>query len=602
MTRMSRHAGMTCMSRHAGMTRVTAPGPFVRVTASQQSAHASSQRTEPAMPNRRGMFLRAGGTVCLLAITSVAAYAQTPPAVPSGPLTLEQVLTLAEPRSEAVVIAQAGVRRAEGELVRARSGRYPQLSAAASYDRSLASEFEGVFEGDSGCAPLSVNPQAPIEARVAELERAVDCGAVGGGFFGGGGTFRDLPFGRKNTWRASLTFSQSLYSGGRLGAQADVANLGQDSAGLALTTARAQMLYEVTQAYYDAVLSDRLVAIAAATLEQAGATLKQTQAGFEAGTQPEFEVLRARVSRDNQSPILIRQRANREVAMFRLKQLLDLPDDYQLQLTDALSDESLPPPPVFAERVANVERSLRPEEIGGAVTLRFDAPLPERTAVVEAATSVRQREAALRLVQAEKMPSVQFNSSYVRIAYPEGAFPAFDRSNWLVGVSMSVPILTGGRQKGDEAVARAELEQSRAQRQQVEELANVDTRSALAELLAARAAWAAMAGTVQQAQRAHQIANVRFTNGVSTQLELSDARVSLQQAEANRTVAARDLQVARARVALLPNLPVSAPSGVMPPRVPQPQSPTVPAPQQPQAGGQIRNASAQGAQAQVGLQ
>ena len=549
------------------------------------------------------MFLRAGGALCVLAMTTFPAFAQTAPPVPPGPLTLEQVLALAEPRSESVQIAQAGVRRAEGAQVQARSGRYPQLSAAASYDRALASEFEGVFDTNSGpaCAPFSPNPQAPVEARVAELERAVDCGAVGSGFFGSGSSgtdFSNLPFGRKNTWRASLTFSQNLYSGGRLGAQADVANLGQQTAGLALTTARAQMLYEVTQAYYDAVLSDRLVAIAAATLEQAGSTLKQTQAGFDAGTQPEFEVLRARVSRDNQSPILIRQRANREVAMFRLKQLLDLPADYALQLADALGDESLPPAPVFAERVANVENNLRPEVADGAVTLKIETPMPERTAVVEAATSVRQREAALRLVEAQKMPSVQFNTSYIRIAYPEGAFPSFDRSNWLVGVSMSVPILTGGRQRGDEAVARAELEQARAQRQQVEELANVDTRSALAELLAARAAWEAMAGTVQQAQRAYQIANVRFTNGVSTQLELSDARLSLQQAEANRTQAARDLQVARARIALLPNLPVTTGTGAVPPRAPQ--TPSLPA--QPQGGTEIRNAAIQGPQRQVGIQ
>jgi outer membrane protein TolC len=167
-----------------------------------------------------------------------------------------------------------------------------------------------------------------------------------------------------------------------------------------------------------------------------------------------------------------------------------------------------------------------------------------------------------------------------------------------------VPILTGGRQRGDEAIAIAELEQARSQRQQVEELAALDTRSVWAELVAARAAWEASAGTIQQAQRAYQIANVRFTNGVSTQLELSDARLSLQQAEANRMQAARDLQVARARVALLPNLPVSAPSGsgVIPLRTPQPSAPAPPPPPQPQGGGQIRNASAQGAQSQAGFQ
>src|SRR5688572_27237856 len=562
------------------------------------------------MPNRRRMFLRAGGAVCLLAIASVTAYAQTPPAVPPGPLTLEQVLALAEPRSEGVAIAQAGVQRAEGEQIRARSGGLPQLSLTAAYDRALASEFEGVFDvSGPTCSPFALNPTAPVDARLAEIERAIDCGAVGGGdFFGGGSSgddnLNDLPFGRKNTFRVLLSFSQNLYSGGRIGAQKEVAALGHESAGHTLTTARGQLLYDVAQAYYDAVLSDRLVAIAAATLEQAGATLRQTQAGFEAGTQPEFEVLRARVTRDNQSPVLIRQRANRAVAFLRLKQLLELPVDYPLELADALSDEALPPSPAFAERVVTVEKTLRDAEAANAV-LEANVTLPERTAVVEAGTTVRLREASLKLVEAQKKPSVSLNSDYGRIAYPDNGLPTFDRANWTVGVSMTVPILTGGRQRGDEAVAIADLAQARSQQKQVEEFAALDTRSAWAELIASRVAWEATAGTVQQAQRAYQIANVRFTNGVSTQLELSDARLSLQQAEANRTQAARDLQVARARVALLPNLPVSAPSGfgVVPPRAPQPQqSPSVPAPQQPQNGGQIRNAFVQGAPPQAGFQ
>jgi outer membrane protein TolC len=556
--------------------------------------------------------MRFGITVGLLVLIGVPAGAQTAPPVPSGPLTLDQVLTLAEPRSESVQIAQQGVRRADGEQVRARSGKLPQLSASASYDRALASEFEGVFDFQGpSCPPFSLNPQAAIDARVAEIERAIDCGAVGGGLFGGGsdsgdGGLSDLPFGRKNTWRATLSFSQNLYSGGRLGAQAAAAQAGHDSADLALTTARAQTLFEVTQAYFDAALSERLVSIAAATLDQAGATLKQTQAGFDAGTQPEFEVLRARVNRDNQSPLLIRQQANRDVAMLRLKQLLELPIDYPLQLADALGGDTLPPPPVFAERVAAVERTLQPQGAAAPVSLQVNAALPDRTAVSEADATVRLREASLKLTMAQRMPSVSLTSTYSRTAYPEDALqPTFNRTTWTVGASMTVPILTGGRQRGDELVAQAELSQARATRQQVAELAALDSRSAWAELLAARAAWEATAGTIQQAQRAYEIANVRFGAGVSTQLELSDSRLLLQQAEANRAQAARDLQVARARVALLRDLPLAAGTGAAGAAVgtrAQPQTPQTPPPAQPQNNGQIRAASLASPGSQAGVQ
>jgi outer membrane protein TolC len=538
--------------------------------------------------------------------TSTPQTKEAPP-IPPGPLTLEQVLQLAEPRSEAVSIAVTGVRRAEADQIRAKSGLRPQLSATASYDRALASEFDNVFDtGSTGpsCPPFMLNPTAGIDARVAEIERALDCGAIGGGgFFGGTDDLSNLPFGRKNTWRASLAFSQNLYSGGRNGAQIELAAAGQESAQLGLTTTRAQLLFEVAQAYYDAVLSEQLLDIAAATYEQAGATLRQVEAGFNAGTQPEFEVLRARVNRDQQQPVLIRQRVNRALAYLRLKRLLDVPADADLQLVNTLEDENLPPPPSFVERVSAVENALRANEAAD-LTVTSGLSLPSRIAVDQARNTVRTRQASLQLIEAQKMPSVSLNSSYARIAYPDNfATPAFDRSNWSVGISMSVPLLTGGRQRGDEAVAKAELEQSLLQQRQMEELAALDTRSAWAELLAARVAWEATAGTVQQANRAYEIADVRYGAGVSTQLELSDARVQRQQAQANRAVAARDLQVARAKVALLPDLPVgnAVPGGT--PIIPQQTAPgAVPAQPAQQNNGQFRNASAQFTQPQAGTQ
>jgi len=113
------------------------------------------------------------------------ASAQTA-AVPTGPITLEQALALAEARGEAMAIARAGVQRAQGEQVRARSGRLPQLSASASYDRALASEFQGIFDAGAGpaCAPFAPNPAAPLADRVSEIERAIDCGAIGNPFAG----------------------------------------------------------------------------------------------------------------------------------------------------------------------------------------------------------------------------------------------------------------------------------------------------------------------------------------------------------------------------------------------------------------------------------
>jgi outer membrane protein len=508
--------------------------------------------------------------VVTLPVTTLAQQ-PAPTVVPTGPLTLDQVLDLAGIRSETVAIAQTGIRRSEGEQVRARSELFPQITVSGGYDRALASEFSGLFDDFSGSGSDS-----------------------------GSSDLSDLPFGRANTWRLSLAFSQNLYSGGRVGLQRQLAALGNEAATRGLTTAQAQLLYDATQAYYDAALADRLVAIAEATVQQAGATLQQVQAGFNAGTQPEFEVLRARVTRDNQQPVLIRQRMNRDIALLRLKQMLDLPADADLRLADALSDDLLPPPPVFATRTAAIEQSLVTRTMTASSTVGVDAGA-DRVVVDEAETVVKQRETALKLAEAAKKPTLSLNSTYTRLGYPANdEFPKFDRTNWTLSANVQVPLFTGGRQRGDELVARADVDDSKLRLQQVKELATLDTQSAMAELLAARAAWEASAGTVQQATRAYEIADVRYRNGVSTQLELTDSRLLLQQAEANRATAARDLQVARARVALLPDLPLSATAAAAAARPTTQTAPQVPSQQPQPSTSQIRTASAQGAQGQTG--
>jgi outer membrane protein len=88
--------------------------------------------------------------------------------------------------------------------------------------------------------------------------------------------------------------------------------------------------------------------------------------------------------------------------------------------------------------------------------------------------------------------------------------------------------------------------------------AQLDTRTAVQQLASARASWQASAGTVEQATRAYSIAEIRYREGLSTQTELNESRILLQQSEANRAQAARDLQIAQVRVALLPDLPLNA--------------------------------------------
>jgi outer membrane protein len=450
------------------------------------------------------------------------ASAAPPPAVAPAPapqgarvLTLDDALALADVRNETVLISEAGVRRARGVEAQVHSQRLPQLAGSASYDRTLKSEFEGLFD---------------------------DTSIGGGSDDGGDNAFANLPFGQPNAYRLGLSFSQLIYAGGREHALERQARLGRESASLSVGQTKAQLAFDVAQAFYDAALADRIFGIADETLAQATRTLEQTRAKREAGLVSEFELLRAQVDRDTLQAPRVRAGNNRDVAYFRLKQLIDVPLGAPIELAAQLDDPRLAPAARFATRLAEAEATPTPRL---------------RSAVTQADLGLQASEEEVTIAKAQRKPAIAFQSAYGVVNYPS-TFPGFDdwRTNWTLGVGLQLPILTGGRIKAEETIARADVDSAKARLQLVKELSELDDASARASLNAAHAQWESTAGTIQQAGRAYEIAELRFREGLSTQLELSDARLLLASAQVTRARAARDLQLTRVRFALLPELPL----------------------------------------------
>ena len=446
-------------------------------------------------------------TGVLTALPVARAIGQSTSASPA--LTLADAWAKAEAKSDQLVIAAARKDHARGSAHESGSLRRPRLAAYSAYDRTLRSEFEGImgFEADSA---------APTSEESAEI-----------------------PFGSAHAYRAGLTASYTVFSGGRSLALGRAAASATRAAEYAFSSARAALRLEVTEAYYDAMLADRLHRIAEWTQVQAESTYRRVSTLATAGRAPEFDVVRAKASRDRQVPVVIRHAADREIAMLRLRQLLHLPGDAELGLP---SEFELP---VGRSASANV-----------VVAHRASA----RTAVREASEAVIRGEHMVSASQAGRLPALTLTSTYERVAYPLSGTPDWNnsRANWTVGARVDVPILTGGKQRGSDEMARAELDAARARLRLTEQLAELDSKSAAARLTAAEAAWAASGASVGEATRAYEIAALRFREGVSIQLELSDSRLALDQARADQARAARDLLIERVRVTLLPDLPLSA--------------------------------------------
>jgi outer membrane protein TolC len=300
-------------------------------------------------------------------------------------------------------------------------------------------------------------------------------------------------------------------------------------------------------------------------LLQTEEALRQTSLARQVGNQSEFELLRARVTRDNQIPVVLQARTAREVSYLRLKQLLNLPYTDSLTLTDGIGDAEQSVLGMTRTASSNTAANAAAQVVAltDSLVQRSDTTSDARATVRQLTESVSAQEAQRRITRSEYLPSLTLSSSYGRVAFPAAGFPDWSQfvNNWTVTLGASVPIFTGGRIKGENVVASANVAEAKARLQQTRELAALDARQAVAQLEQAAATLAASSGTAEQATRAYSIAEVRYREGLSTQLELTESRVLLQQARWNRAQAARDFQVARLRLTLLKDLPLGAGGG-----------------------------------------
>jgi outer membrane protein TolC len=530
------------------VAREIMPHAFPQPSASAPAAYArlclQSLGFDASAPRRRGAGrhrpLLAGAF--LLVASALAASTGHAQGTGTAALSLADALRLAERASHTVRTAEAGVLRARGGERQARSQYLPQLNGTVSYQRILESQFAAVASGaDSGSSGSG--------------------GASSGGSGSSGGTseFSALAkiFAAPNTVILGVTLTQNIFTAGRLTAATKGAEAASTAAEIGLDAARAQLALDVAQAYYDAVASEKLVEIADSTLAQTERTLRQTEVSRQVGSAAEFDVLRAGVARGNQRPQVVQARGNRDVAFLRLRQLLGIPLGRPLTLTTPIRDDG-----ARAPEAAPVGLSQPIEIPGSQRGLVPDTSVGRRSSVRQAEAAVTAQEFALRAQRWSRLPSVQLSSNYQRFGYPSNTiFPAafsLFYPNWTVALGVSFPVFTGGRIGGDGMVAEANLAEAKQSLDQVRELAALDAQTALTQLEQADANYAASVGTDAQAARAYAIAEVRFSEGISTQVELQQSRTQLEQARLNRVLAARDLEVARLRLAFLKDLPVKA--------------------------------------------
>lgn len=411
-------------------------------------------------------------------------------------LSIDDAVARALSTSHAARAALAGVRVADGQVKEATAEALPQLTGGVTYNR----KFDSIFRS------------------------AADDTSLGGL----ANLFSKSSFAAVHGWTADLTATQTLWSG-RVGAGIAAARAVRKYALATRDEALADVSLGARAAYLEALYAAAVQAIAEEGLAQSRAHLAQVKLFHGQGARSEYDLLQAQVDAANQEPAVVAARNGTAQALLKLRQLLDLPAGQPLALTTALAFEAGQVPVLASE----------PGD-GSA-----------RAALRGADATVNARRQAVSAEKWARWPNLSASATVAHQAFPGEAWPV-RRNEFVRAIDGSIrlewPIFQGGRTFGSVERATAELRQAEAERDRTYDDVAFEAQQARQEVDRALATLAARRGTVQLAARAHHLATVRWRNGLSTQLEVSDARLQLQTAEVNEVAALKDYRLALLRL------------------------------------------------------
>jgi outer membrane protein TolC len=405
-------------------------------------------------------------------------------------LDLSTAIDLALQNNESYLIASKEMDRANAAIFEAASGALPQITGGLTYLHNWEVPI-GVFK---------------LNDEVIRFQ-----------------------FGTSNSWTADLTVSQTLYSGGRTFTALQIAGLAKKMVKETVRSSSQELKLQAYNGFYGALLAQEVLKVNEESERLAAENLDRVEKMYKQGVTAEYDFLRARVAVANIQPTVTKARSDAEVAMSALKNLLGLDLNTLVELRAESDSAKFVLPSIELETAKKEIEESRPEILMSDLN-----------------TSIKKKLISIASAGYRPVLAMSTSLQYQRLYDRGGVFDKrWDRSI-TSAVVLQVPIFDSWKTPSQVKRAKVEYYQGLLEDQAVHKAMLLDFEQRLGRYLEARDRLSAQGDAVELARRGLDIANVRFESGVGTQLEVSDARLSLSVAEINRAVAFHDLAVSYA--------------------------------------------------------
>jgi outer membrane protein len=237
-----------------------------------------------------------------------------------------------------------------------------------------------------------------------------------------------------------------------------------------------------------------------------------------------IDTVRANVELQNERQNLIDAETLTRTTKYGLAELLDLPQDQNLDATDELSFYDLP--------------TLEKESL-------LDEALNSRPEIQSFNSQNRIAKLAVDSAREQRLPQLGFSGFwFYQGQHFNDGIPAY-----TYAISLDVPVFTGGRIRAQEARAKLEEERVAENRRLLEARIVREVKTALDQLNAARNAVDVSVLGYKLSQEEVAQAQRRFQAGVTTNVEVITAQEALARASDNQIGALFQFNLARAALA-----------------------------------------------------
>lgn len=429
-------------------------------------------------------------------------------------ITLDDALKIALSENASVRVADKEIERVGYAKKGTYASLFPQIDITGSFMRTIKkqvmymdmdmSDFMG---GGSSSGSGSEGSEGGSTGSGSGSTGSETSSPMAGMPSGGG-----IEVGRWNTYNLGVSASMPLINA-QLWKSLKISGQNVELAIEKARSSRLDMVTQVKQSYYAVLLAKEALNVYKDVYDNAVKNFEQTQMRYNAQKASELDYTRAKSTVANAIPNVYNAESSVILALWQLKAVMGVSLDQDIDVAGTLGD--------YSYTMSNDNYS------SDALTLDYN------TTMRQLAIQADQLAETVKMQKYAYIPSLALTFSYSLNAMTNDF--KFSDYRWTpysyVGLSLNIPIFSGGKRYNDVRQAQAQASELAIQVDDTERQLKIAIRQYLNTMETKMKSLAAAEDGVETAQKAYDIATQSYNVGRSTITELNDAQLALTQSK-----------------------------------------------------------------------